>query len=124
MRDEQLAVQREQIARDPGRLAAFEQGLAEGGYEGAQRRLADLLAERYEKAAGVPNAGALRVYLPWAISLRYRDAGDYENAMDWLEKAFEVRDPNLPYVAGPLYDPLRSNPRFQDLMRRMNLSPT
>jgi hypothetical protein len=45
--------------------------------------------------------------------------------MDWLEKAFKVRDPNLPGIAyQPLSDPLRSDPRFQDLLRRMNLPTT
>jgi hypothetical protein len=44
--------------------------------------------------------------------------------MDWLEKAFEFHDPNLPYVGfEPIWDPLRSDPRFQDLLRRMNLPP-
>jgi len=122
MRDEQLAQQRQRIAKDGGRVAAFERGLAEGGYEGAQRAIADLLAARYEKAGGVPNPGASRVYLPSAIALRYRDAGDYGRAIDWLEEAYEVRDPNLPYnIADPVYDPLRSDPRFQALARRMGL---
>jgi len=122
MRDEQLAQQRQRIAGDPGRVAAFEQGLAEGGYEGAQRRLADLLAARYEKAGGVPNAGASRVFLPCAIPLRYIDAGDYGRAVDWLEEAYEVRDPNLPYRFGdPVNDPLRSDPRVPALARRMGL---
>jgi serine/threonine-protein kinase len=35
MRDEQLADQRLRIATDPERMAAFERGLKEGGYEGA-----------------------------------------------------------------------------------------
>jgi len=49
MRDEQLAIQRARIALDPERVAAFERGLAEGGYEGAQRGIADVLAARYGK---------------------------------------------------------------------------
>jgi tetratricopeptide (TPR) repeat protein len=96
--------------------------LAEGGYEGAQRAIADLLAARYEAAGGEPNAGTLRVFMPCGIALRYRDARDYDRAMEWFEKAYEVRDPNLPYaIASPVYDPLRLNPRFQALARRMNL---
>ncbi len=56
------------------------------------------------------------------VAQHYLYAGDYDRAMDWLEKAFEVRDPNLPYIAlCPIFDPLRSDPRFQDLLRRMNL---
>ena len=120
-REAQLEHQRERIARDPGRVAAFEGGLADGGYEGAQLAIADLLAERYELAKGVPDAGGRRVYLPVAISWRYIDAGDSERAIDWLEEGYEVGDPNLPYLGMPLFDPLRSDPRFQELARRMNL---
>jgi hypothetical protein len=125
MRDEQLADQRKRIAGDAERVAAFEKGLAEGGYEGAQRAIADLLAARYEMAGGIPDPGVRRVYMPSDIALRYIDAGDHDRAIDWLERAFEVRDPNLPYFGlSPLHDPLRSDPRFQDLLRRMNLPTT
>jgi TolB-like protein len=114
MRDEQLAIQRARIALDPERVAAFERGLAEGGYEGAQRGIADVLAARYGKY-GKWTYGGL------GIANRYLDAGDYDLAIDWLEKAYEEHDPNLPYIGMPLYAPLSSNPRFQDLLRRMNL---
>ncbi len=60
--------------------------------------------------------------MPKHIALRYLDAGDYNRSIDWLERAFEVRDPNLPYIGfQPLWDPLRSDSRFQDLLRRMGL---
>jgi hypothetical protein len=50
------------------------------------------------------------------------DAEEYGKAMDWLEEAYRVRDPNLPgSLVSPIYDPLRSDPRFQDLLRKMNL---
>jgi tetratricopeptide (TPR) repeat protein len=114
MRDEQLAIQRARIALDPERAAAFERGLEEGGYEGAQRGIADVLAARY----GKPGKWVLSAK---AIALRYLDAGDTGRAIDWLEKAYEEHDPNLPYLGMPLYDPLRSNPRFQDLLRRIGL---
>ncbi len=123
MKEEQLELQREKIARDPGRVAAFERGLAEGGYEGAQLAIADLLAARYELAKGVPDAGTEQVFMPDSIAWRYFDAGDYHRAIDWLEEAYEVRDPNLPYIGDPVYDPLRSDPRFQKLVRRMGLPP-
>ncbi|HSN54658.1 MAG TPA: protein kinase [Candidatus Sulfomarinibacteraceae bacterium] len=123
MKEEQLELQRERIARDPGRVAAFEEGLSEGGYEGAQLAIADLLAERYEVAKGVPDAGTRQVLMPDSIAWRYCDAGDYQRAIDWLEEAFEVRDPNLPYIGDPAYAPLRSDPRFQKLVHRMGLPP-
>jgi len=123
MRDEHLALQREHIARDPELVAAFEQGLSEANYEGAIRSIADLRAARYEKSGGIPDTGSSWDYDPVVgIAKRYLSAGDYDRAIEWLEKAFEVRDPNLPYISfQPIYDPLRSDPRFQDLLRRMNL---
>ncbi len=125
MRDEHLALQRERIAYDPERVAAFEQGLAEAGYEGAMRSSADLLTARYEKSGGVPDPGDPLPHSAWAIAHWYLWAGDYDRSIDWLGKAFEVRDPNLPYAGfQPIWDPLRSDLRFQDLLRRMNLPTT
>lgn len=114
-KDERLAVQREWIARDPDRVAAFERGLAEGGYEGALRSDADVLAARYEQ--GTDRSGAV------AIAILYRGAGDKDRSIDWLEKAFEDRDGNLPYIGRAIWAPLRSDPRFQDLLRRLKLPP-
>jgi TolB-like protein len=123
MEEEALEPLKERVARDPERLAAFERGLTEGGYEGAQLANGDLLAERYELAKGVPDAGTKRVFLPWGIACCYLDAGDYQRAIDWLEEAYEVRDPGLTYIGMPDFDPLRSDPRFQELVRRMGLPP-
>jgi len=111
MRNEQLALQRERVADDPGRVAAFEQGLAEAGYEGVQRRLADFLAARYEQSGRV---------MAVDIAIKYISAGDKIRAIDWLEKAYEDRDPNLPYIGKPVWDSVRDDPRFQDLLRRMD----
>ncbi len=125
MRDEHVALQRERLARgDPERLAAFDEGLAEAGYEGAMRRVADLLAARYERSGGVPDPGAEMVQSQpaYIIAVWYLWAGDYERTVDWLERAFEVREPNLPYLGfQPYFDPLRSDPRFQELLRRVGL---
>jgi TolB-like protein/Tfp pilus assembly protein PilF len=113
MHDELLATRRQRIAHDPGLLAAFEQGLAESGGEGAHQRVADLMAQRYE-SSGRGDA--------FGIARRYVDAGNPDKAVDWLVRAYDEHDPNLLYIASlPFYDPLRSDPRFQDLVRRMNL---
>jgi hypothetical protein len=125
MRDEQLAHQRRRIASDAELVAALEQGLAEGGYQEGQRRVAELWAARYEMPSGAWDDYLVpRSIMPLVIALRYRDAGDYDRAIDWLEEGYEVRDRGLPYISSPLYDPLRSDPRFQDLLRRMNLPTT
>jgi len=48
--------------------------------------------------------------------------GDKDEAFGWLNKAYELRDPQLTYLkVGPRFTPLRSDPRYQDLLRRMGL---
>jgi hypothetical protein len=120
MYDEHLTYQREWSAGDPELAEALEHGLAEAGYEGAQRRIADLLAARYEMSGGAPDPERPEYRDLRLIAKRYLSAGDYDRAIDWLEKAYEVHHPGLPYVGfHPIYDPLRADPRFQELVRRM-----
>jgi hypothetical protein len=42
-------------------------------------------------------------------------------AMDWLEKAYGERF-NPSVLMRPCFDPLRSDPQFQDLLRRIGLN--
>ncbi|MFO7890515.1 MAG: protein kinase [bacterium] len=116
--DKLMAEQLELHGNDEEWVGAFERGMAEGGYTCAQRRIADLLAYRYETFGWQgDNVRAEN------IARRYYDAGDIEETLDWLEKAYEERDPNLPYdVRNPFYyDSLRTEPRFRELLRKMNL---
>jgi len=54
----------------------------------------------------------------------YGDLGDKGQALAWLERAYEDRDQWMVFIASyPGLDPLRSEPRFQALLRRMNLTP-
>jgi len=46
--------------------------------------------------------------------------GDTDQAMSWLEKGYDERF-NPSVLLRPGFDPLRSNPRFQDLLRRIGL---
>ncbi len=58
------------------------------------------------------------------IALIYAGLGEKERAFAWLEKAYQDRDSWLVYMkADPRFDPLRSDPRFQDLVRRVGLTP-
>jgi eukaryotic-like serine/threonine-protein kinase len=55
----------------------------------------------------------------------YAVLGEKDKAFEWLEKGYEDRAIyNIKAMAqAPLYDSLRSDPRFADLLRRMNLQP-
>jgi hypothetical protein len=39
----------------------------------------------------------------------------------WLEKAYQERAPDVMYLKTSWYDSMRSDPRFQDVMRRVGL---
>jgi TolB-like protein/DNA-binding winged helix-turn-helix (wHTH) protein/Flp pilus assembly protein TadD len=56
------------------------------------------------------------------ISVIYAALGDKDQAMNWLEKGYQERF-NPGVLLRPGFDPLRSDPRFQELARRIGLSP-
>src|SRR6266849_11024490 len=58
-----------------------------------------------------------------SIAILYGALGDLNDAFDWLEKAYEERDPQLTYlkVPGRRFEPLRHDPRFQELVHRIGL---
>ena len=47
----------------------------------------------------------------------------YDKAMDCLEKAYEKRDMDMTYIATDetIYDHLKDNPRYIELLKKMNL---
>jgi len=97
---------------NPGYIKALKEGFAEAGFAGAHKRFAEARAER-SKVGHVT---------PMGIADSYARGGDFDNSLLWLEKAYQEHDPNLPYIApDPIYDEVRDDPRFQDLLRRMNL---
>jgi len=66
-------------------------------------------------------------YVPAVSRVRtYVGRGEKDKAFKWLEKAYEDRSIGSSFAlvkVDPAYDPLRSDPRFTDLLRRMNLQP-
>jgi tetratricopeptide (TPR) repeat protein len=54
------------------------------------------------------------------IAVIYASLGDTNQAMSWLERSYEERF-NPGVLLRPGFDPLRSDPRFQDLSRRVGL---
>ncbi len=50
----------------------------------------------------------------------YAALGDADATFEWLEKAYERRSITLSWIrVNPGFDPIRSDPRFQDLLRRI-----
>jgi TolB-like protein/DNA-binding winged helix-turn-helix (wHTH) protein/Tfp pilus assembly protein PilF len=63
-----------------------------------------------------------RYVSPFYVSVVYAGLHENEKAMDWLEKAYEDRSNAIIFLkVDPDFDGLRSNPRFQVLLRRLTL---
>ncbi len=59
---------------------------------------------------------------PYHLAYVYTGLGEHDRAMDCLEQAFEARAGAMYGVKGSfLFEPLRSHPRFEALLDRMNL---
>jgi hypothetical protein len=45
-----------------------------------------------------------------------------ELVLNWLEKGYEIHDPGMPYLRIRIFYPhLKNNPRYIDLLKKMNL---
>jgi len=56
----------------------------------------------------------------YEIALIYAGLQENDQAFEWLERAYEVRDKGLTYlIVDPCLDPLRADPRFQTLIKRV-----
>jgi TolB-like protein/DNA-binding winged helix-turn-helix (wHTH) protein/Flp pilus assembly protein TadD len=83
--------------------------VASGKRSEAEKLLSDL---RKRSTPGYSHASEIAVI--------YVSLGDTDQAMSWLQKGYEERF-NPGVLLRPGFDPLRSNPRFQDLASRVGL---
>jgi TolB-like protein/Tfp pilus assembly protein PilF len=96
--------------------AALASGYAEGGYRGAWRCLGDTLATLWNVSYAHPTD----------IATAYFYAGENSLVLDWLERGFAERDPNMPYMC-TFTDPdsdwesLRDDPRLRNICSRVGL---
>jgi TolB-like protein len=113
--DEAFSAAKDHYARAQGEadiVEALERGYADGGYREAMRRAA-VTAEVRSRSTHVPSIATVQLY---------DMAGDTDKALEWLDRAYEERDTNMPYIGVMFFsEELRTHPRFQDMLRRMNL---
>jgi TolB-like protein/DNA-binding winged helix-turn-helix (wHTH) protein/tetratricopeptide (TPR) repeat protein len=81
-----------------------------------RRHQALKLVEELARRSGPDQANAYPTAVIWA------GLGENDRALDWLDKAFEERESDLVMIkVEPSFDRLRTNPRFQRLMRHIGL---
>jgi tetratricopeptide (TPR) repeat protein len=96
-------------------LGALGGAYGRAGRTAEARQLLEELTER-RRSAYVPAS---------AFTFIYSGLGEREATLEWIATGIEERDPILvtPLKIGPNYDPLRSHPACQALLRKMNLEP-
>ena len=94
----------------PTCMAGLARAYVASGKRGEAEKLLDDLKRR--SGAGASHGSEIAVI--------YASLGDTEQAMKWLERGYEERF-NPGVLIRPGFDPLRSDPRFRDLMRRVGL---
>ena len=83
------------------------------GLAGGKREALKLIDELKEKSR--------QHYIPASLFAEAYMGVSEDEAMNWLERAYEEHDQWMVYINSyPGYDALRSDPRFQALVRRMN----
>jgi TolB-like protein len=98
----------------PEEIAAHRAAYAASGWKGFWRKRLELM-ERGAKQRHVE---------PYYFAAIYARLGEKEQSLGWLEKAYKERSLWLTSLNNePLFDDLRSEPRFQDLVRRIGNTP-
>ena len=116
MYDEALAswVQLYKQLGDSVVVSKLKEHVDSGSYTKALEDVALIFEDRY-------NSGLEGYTRPWSIGTKYTRSGNKEKALNYLEKAFEEHDSNMPYISvDPIFDYMRDDPRFKALIEKMN----
>ena len=58
------------------------------------------------------------------IAGNYIQRGEFDEAFEWFERAYEQRDAQLMWtLTHPINDPARDDPRFAELLEKLELTP-
>jgi len=80
-------------------------------------------AEARAVLAELLKSSSERYVSPYNLALIYSGLGERDEAPSWLERAYEHRDQKIVFLkVEPKWDNLRADPRFNSLLKRMNLA--
>jgi serine/threonine protein kinase/tetratricopeptide (TPR) repeat protein len=114
--EEGLAALERAVAVAPGNTTWLAQLGEACALAGKRDRAKEILAE-------LERQSQKRYVSPYHLAYVYTGLGQHDRAMDCLEQAFEQRAGAVYGIRGSfLFEPLRSHPRFQALLRRMHLA--
>jgi hypothetical protein len=97
--EEDVIIYIDKVFREQGRFAAYEEIIAQ-----------------FELRAKT------NFVSPNLMARRYIQVNQLDKTMDYIEKGFEMHEPSMPYIATRgNFEPLYNNPRFIDILEKMNL---
>jgi hypothetical protein len=80
-------------------------------------------SEAEKSLARLQELAGQRYVLPSAAALVYLGLGDHDRVFDCLDEALKERELRMLYLkVDPIFDPLRSDPRFDMLLRRVGFA--
>ena len=81
-------------------------------------------AKAREVSRNLQRLSTKRYVAPSFFAIVYCGLGETQNAFEWIERAYQQRDPLLTRMKlDPVTVPIRSDPRFADLLRRVGFQP-
>lgn len=144
--DEAIAAARQTLEMDPQYplalrvigMASMEKGLNDQAIAAFQRHIASVGSQNriwlgYAYGVTGQRAEALKILnelkdlskrkyvASFDIATVYVGLGERDQALEWLEKSYAERERWLVTLQSPVFDPLRSDPRFANLVRRVGL---
>jgi tetratricopeptide (TPR) repeat protein len=86
--------------------------------------LAGRTEEAREMLARLTELSKQKHVSPYDLTILHAGLGDRDRALECLERAYDIRSEALVWLkVDPRLDPLRDDPRFLDLLRRVGLTP-
>jgi tetratricopeptide (TPR) repeat protein len=112
---EAIAAHQKAGAVDPDWRWGLARTYAQAGRKDEARRILAKFLREKPKPTGA--------WAGWFLAEIYAALGEKDEAFQWLEAAYRERHSFIPWVKdNPAYAPLRDDPRFQEMVRRMNFA--
>lgn len=92
--------------------AALNSGFRAGGWPAAAHKWIEVAIAQYKAGANFR--------APYEVAELYADLGDKDHAFEWLNTAYQEHSAGLIRLrTDPILDPLRSDPRYAELVRKI-----
>lgn len=97
-----------------GKVGSLREGLKREGAKGYWRAITGQAQAAHERDAesGPPLITLARMYTL---------AGERERAIEYIQKAYAAREPDVVRLIDPVFEPIRNDPRFVDVMQKIGL---